>query len=319
MIDFDTLPSPSESPALHADFLELSTLKSVAGNVSIYSYMRDLHLANADEVVADSVEGGCSEESNDPCCETIAEDAFAECDDRKRSCGGEPSHYPFEVHDNAIRLRNDAGQSLYTFLALLSWFGKDAGPTNSNGEKLFEELCAKAAECYLGSPHSRVKSFVFGFPRRLQPRGFAPALDKLCSELGEGQGHRGERPTLPNQKDAKLDIVAWRAFEDEREGKVITFGQCATGDWEEKIAELPPPSQWCAHWMKDTPVVEPIRSFFVPHRIDQKVWSHKSRIGGILFDRCRIASLASGADLDLEGQCADWSRHVLQKIREYVT
>jgi hypothetical protein len=282
----------------------------------MYSLIRDLRLASANEVVADSEENDRQGEPDDQ-SEPIAEAAFAEFDDRRRSCGADPLNYPFEVSINAIRLEDGADQSLYTFLALLSWFGKDAGPEGANGEKLFEEICAKASERYLGSPHSRVKSFVFGFPRRLQPAGFAAALDKLCNELGEGQGHRRGRPTLPNQKDGKLDIVAWRAFEDQREGKIIAFGQCATGnDWEAKITELPQPHKWCAHWMDDSPVVDPVRSFFVPHRIDQTAWSHKSRLGGILYDRCRIASLASGfLDTALEAECVGWSRHVLQEIR----
>jgi hypothetical protein len=316
MIDPDTLPSPTDSAGCHADFLELSALRSPTAGVSIYSLIRDLRLASANEVVADSEESDQQDESDDQ-SEPIAEAAFAEFDDRGRSCGADPGHYPFEVSINAIRLRDDADQSLYTFLALLSWFGKDAGPDRADGEKLFEEICAKATETYLGSPHSHVKSFVFGFPRRLQPSGFAAALDKLCHELGEGQGHRRGRPTLPNQKDGKLDIVAWRAFEDHREGKIIAFGQCATGkNWEAKITELPQPHTWCAHWMMDSPVVEPIRSFFVPHRIDHTEWSLKCRLGGILYDRCRIASLASGlVDASLEAEWTAWSRHVLQEIR----
>ena len=315
MIDLDVLPSPDDSAGRHADFLELSSLRSSKASVSIYSFIRDLRLANANEVVADSEENERQDEPDDQ-SEPIAEAAFAEFDDRKRSCGTAAGYYPFEVSINTLRLRDGADQSLYTFLALLSWFGKDAGPDGTNGEKLFEEICAKAVERYLGSPHSRVKSFVFGFPRRLQPSGFAGALDKLCQELGEGQGHRGGRPTLPNQKDGKLDIVAWRSFEDQREGKIITFGQCATGnDWEKKITELPPPHKWCAQWMMDIPVVEPVRSFFVPHRVDQKEWSHKSRFGGILYDRCRIASLVSELGADLKAEWTAWSRHVLQEIR----
>ena len=315
MIDTDTLPSPTDPPGYHADFLELSALRSSSRSVSIYSFIRDLRLANANEVVADS-ENDNQEDSLDEQSEPIAEAAFAEFDDRTRSCGSNPTYYPFEISANTIRLRDDADSSLYTFLALLSWYGKNAGPPETNGEKMFEEVCAKAVECYMGSPHLHVKSLVFGFPRRFQPAGFSAALDKLCQELGEGLGHRTGRPTLPHQKDSKLDIVAWRAFDDQREGKIITFGQCATGqDWEDKIAELPHPLHWCNHWMIDSPVVEPVRSFFVPDRIDRREWSHKSRLGGILYDRCRITSLASGIDKELRESWKSWSLHVLQSIR----
>jgi len=238
-----------------------------------------------------------------------------ELDDRSRACGP-TGVYPFDITENTLALRQDGDSSLYTFLALLSWYGKDAGPSGTNGERLFEDVCAKAAEGYLGSPHSCVKSVVFGFPRRVLPSGFAGALDVLCNELGEGQGHRTDRETLPDQKDAKLDIVAWRFFEDRREGKIVAFGQCATGhDWEAKATELPHPLQWCSHWMLDNLVVEPVRSFFVPHRIDRAEWTHKSRLAGILYDRCRIASVASSINGSLKADLVAWSSHVLQRIR----
>ncbi len=283
MIDPESTPSPNDPAGCHADFLELSALKSPTRTVSIYSFIRNLQMNSANEVIADSQDDDRRQVNDDP-SEAIADAAFDEFDDRQRACGAATGGYPFRVTANALALRDGADSSLYVFLALLSWFGKDAGPAGTNGEKIFEDVCAKAAERYLGSPHEHVKSFVFGFPRRLEPKGFAAALDRLCENLGEGQGHRKGRPTLPNQKDAKLDVVAWRVFEDQREGKIITFGQCATGrDWEAKISELPPPHKWCAHWMIDSPVVDPVRSFFVPHRVERSDWSHKSRLGGILL------------------------------------
>ena len=314
MIDPDTPPSPTDPPGFHADFLELTAIKSPNRNVSIYSFIRDLRIASADEVVADS-EDDTDGNEEDEASEPIADAAFVELDDRQSSCGP-MGGYPFEISNNILAFRHDGDLSLYTFLALLSWFGKDAGPPGTNGEKLFEEVCAKAAEGYLGSPHVCVKSLVFGFPRRLLPKGFAAALDFLCQQLGEGKGHRTDRATLPTQKDGKLDIVAWRSFEDRREGQTITFGQCATGrDWETKATELPPPHIWCNQWMFDSPVVEPNRSFFVPHRIDKREWSHKSRLAGILYDRCRITGLATSANENLRSEWSAWSHHVLQHIR----
>jgi hypothetical protein len=34
--------------------------------------------------------------------------------------------------------------------------------------------------------------------------------------MGEGGSHHKGRPKLPDQKDGKLDIVAWKEFEDKR-------------------------------------------------------------------------------------------------------
>lgn len=315
MIDPETLPSATAPVEHHADFLELSALRSQKRSVSAREYMRDLGMASATETIADSEDDDLPEEIDDQ-AEPLAEAAFAELDERRRSCGEAANVYPFRLYTNRVELDADSDGSLYTFLALLSWFGKDAGPAGSDGEKLFEEICAKAAEAYLGGPSELVRSFVFGFPRRVAPAGFKTALNKLCNEMGEGQGHHKGRPKLPDQKDGKLDIVAWREFEDRRQGKLITFGQCATGlNWDKKVSELPAAYDWCTNWMADRPAVWPVRSFFVPHRIDRDNWFYAGSMGGILYDRCRIASLGAAVEAGLKNEWQQWSSHVLNAIR----
>ena len=319
MISVTTVPSPRDSLVDHADFLEIHALTNVGRMVCVDEYLSWLRLASADEVAADSEWDWETEEESDQ-NEPLAMAAFRELDDRMYSCGKDLRHYPFEIGGNSLKLRHDGEKSVYTFLALLSWCGKDAGPRGTSGAKLFEEICARAAADYLGGPSQKVKWFVFGFPRRVQPRGFKDALDNLCSELGEGLGHHKGRLKLPHEKDGKLDVVAWREFDDRRPGKLITFGQCATGgDWVTKVTELPQAVDWCTTWMADRPGVWPVRSFFVPHRIDRTNWFDTCVKGGILLDRCRIASLASGVDTALEAELARWSSHVLNRIREEAT
>jgi hypothetical protein len=314
MIQTDSVPDATASPEYHADFLELSTLRSSKKSFSVQEFIRDLQIGNAAEILADSSDRDDDDSYEE--AEAIAQAAFDELDERCRNFGALAAHYPFEITGNTINLRPKGEESLYTFLALLSRFGKEAGPEQTDGEKIFEDVCAKAAEMYLGGPSPRVKSVVFGFPRRVLPPGFANALDTLCHSLGEGGGHRKGRPKLPDQKDGKLDIVAWVEFWDVRQGKMIHFGQCATGrNWGQKISELPPTDRWCALWMADALAVSPLRSFFVPHRIERDSWLHSCTFGGILFDRCRIASLASDTRGDLRKQWIEWSAHVLTEIR----
>jgi hypothetical protein len=322
MIDPNVVPSAAAEPEYHADFLELSAIRSSRRSYSFHDYVRDLHIGNASEVLADSSddEGEDNEyEGSDNEDEEIAQAAFAELDDRRLSFGFSGNRYPFDITSNTLTLRSDGDTSLYVFLALLSWYGKDAGPAGTDGEKIFEEVSAKAAEKYLGGDgeSGRARSVVFGFPRTVLPAGFAAAVNSLCGRMREGGGHRGGRQTLPHQKDGKLDVVAWLEFHDNRQGKLITFGQCATGEnWTSKITELPQPHDWCSHWMADKPLVWPVRSFFVPHRVTRDRWADSCTFGGILYDRCRIASLVPNVNGALNTSWSEWSADVLKRIRE---
>lgn len=315
MVARPTLPSADAAPEEHADWLEYCTLRSAEGGTSIRQFMRDLSAAGTGEVIDiwEHEEGSPLEEMLG--AEGTAESAFEELHERYLACGGKDGAYPFHVEENSLLLGGRPETSVYTFLLLLSRLGREAGPPEIDAAELFEDISARAAERYLGGSRSNARAVVFGFPRKVLPKGFAPALDALCSQLGEGEGHRTS-PKTKDEKDARLDIVAWRDFQDKRPGKLIAFGQCATGSqWRTKLTDLPPTTDWCDLWMRGLVTVSPIRLFCVPHRVDRENWLHTGRLGGILFERCRIAQLAADLDGDLADACTKWSRHVLREIR----
>lgn len=315
-------PTVTASQERHADWLELRALQAKRRGVSIREYIRDLGIGGTSDGLDDDLRSSFDSD-DDQICEQKAEDAFAEIDDRANACGGT---YPLEIIDeNVLQVRPGSEKWAYSFMALLSRLGKDAGPPDLNGARLFEDLCAKAIETYLGrgprgpsrerASVASVRARVFGFPRRVLPAAFVDALDQLCAELGEGSGHRA-RPNLPRKKDDKLDIVAWRAFGDCRPGKLIVFGQCATGQkWREKISELPQPHKWCQNWMRELPAVDPVRAFFVPHRVEFNEWIETCLYGGLLFDRCRIAALTIGIDRRLAADLNKWNKYALSELR----
>src|SRR5262249_49084487 len=134
-----------------------------------------------------------------------------------------------------------------------------------------------------------------------------------CTQVGEGQGCRVDRPSVRDQKDAKLDLIVWRPFSDARPGKLMGFGQCATGqDWMDKLTHLQPQA-FCGMWLLDTPAVPPVRLFFVPFRIEKHRWLEASMQGGVIFDRCRIAAHARRLGSDLLRECSAWTNHVLRE------
>lgn len=306
------LPSPSAPREHHADWLELRALIGSHG-VSIREVVRDFKIGGVVDSRDDWQQGHSIDDDEDEIGEALAEAVFDEIYERKLASG---DAYPFEINSEHIQLREGMDQGVYSFLALLSKYGKDAGPPGENGAKLFEDVCAKAIERYLGGDHPDVQSYAFGFPRRTLPKAFPAALDELCKVMGEGVKSRGDQPISSDQKDAKLDIVAWREFADRRQGKLIVFGQCATGgDWQQKRTELPAPVQWCQLWMHRIPYVHPIRLFCVPHRVEHEEWERTCTLGGLLFDRCRIAYHTANIDDTIAATCATWSNHVLQEMR----
>ena len=306
-------PSASSSKEEHADWLELRSILDGDLSSSIQDLVRELRRGGAVPEVESSTADWGSESS-----ERIAQDAFAELEGRAKACGEE--RYPFDIARHSITLRPDFRRSPYTFQLLLSRYGLvKHGETSP--EKLFEELSAHAARRYFGTDGTAL-GFAFGFPRRYEAKNFVDALNHLCGQLGEGGGailpEKGpagiaKLKRLSEQKDGKLDIVVWRPFPDGRPGKLIGFGQCATGitDWQTKFAELQP-SVFRELWLRTGLAVGPVRMFFVPRRVEEDRWHDVAVAAGLLFDRCRISHHVTELSPDLSAACEAWTTHVIK-------
>lgn len=305
------LIAASDSRERHADWLEIRALSTDDGNSSLQDLLSELRRTGSADALDDPARIGYRADAGAELTEPLAEDAIGEIDNRGKSCGS--ARYPFDVTaTGVVQLRANGEDSLYAFLLLLSAYGKDAGPKKSNPIAIFEELCAAAAESYFGGKAQGARAHRFGFPRSSMPRGFAAALRLICTELGEGSLN-ATRHGLSSQKDGKLDVVAWKHFSDARRGKLVAFGQCATGtDWRSKTRELQP-SDFIGKWMTDGPPVTPLRLFFIPDRIGDLEWTSIAWEAGILFDRCRIAEHLDDVPPALINRAAAWSRHVVSK------
>jgi len=201
-------------------------------------------------------------------------------------------------------------------MLLLKYFGIDALSYGVSGSSIFEELCTIAAKNYLGGDENGAMSYHFGFPRRMAPRGFRPALDELCKAIREGGGSK-DCPKSAKQKDARLDLVAWKPFPDGRIGRIIAFGQCAAGDnYDGKASELSS-RQFYQRWMQTPLRTEPLIFFFVPRCIDDDELDHVSALGStIFFDRCRIAShfgKFSSEDDEVRARRSNWCKSVIER------
>src|SRR2546425_792200 len=206
------VPSATDDPNEHADWLELAAILSPTSSVSIQDLTGSIGISGSVDALPEMEEVAEGTMELDEICEPLAEAAFGELDERLAACGGDVGTYPFTLTDNALSLKPDWKNSIYTFLALLAYYGA-AARIGDSATKLFEEVSASALSNYLGSESPLIKTVVFGFPRSYKQKDFAGALNELCKQFGEGLGHSGAHE-IPTQKDAKLDIVGWKEFQD---------------------------------------------------------------------------------------------------------
>lgn len=300
------------------DWAELQALLSPDGNVSAEDLAGELRqLGDGEEAAIEAYEQShdTTDEDSIPFnldgdgsfSYSLAEDAFMEAELRLQACG---KHYPFDVANNYIQAKDDARGSLYAFLLLLRWYGESALGNEDRVSVLFEEISMAAARGYFG--WDTTESYRFGYPRPTdQPEGFRDALIELASRLREGFTPHTANP-LASQKDGGLDVVVWKGFPDASPSKLIGFGQCATGkDWVDKTQDFSF-SYFFQQWATPPPPVG-VGMMFVPFCIDPDRWLQHANHAGVLFDRCRIASLA---DVMPEDVRTAWRSWVTELVRE---
>jgi len=234
----------------------------------------------------------------------IVEETYMEIEQRKEACG---DGYPFEITRRGSILRaNQTADSnikhiIYKYLLLATRLNMQSNKiyADIDGTLLFEELAAESAREYLGP---RAESVVFGAVAGAA--GFSDKVDHLCRKIKEGNGFMSRSNASSNQKDGKLDVVAWKPFVDKSAGQLIIFGQCKTGtNYKDSLSQLQPDS-FCRKWFQSFPAVPPIRAFFVSEALSRSNWYNDISDAGLLFDRCRIVEV-----------CDDISEDVLKRVK----
>ncbi len=230
---------------------------------------------------------------------------------RSRQARGE---YPFRLQGSSLNLRGRSsalGASTYEFclmLSAISW--EDKRVRGYFPERMFEEVSCQAAETYLGG-----KSLRFGWPRKGSgiQANFGKAVATLCRRIGEGDGYRDCNAT-GYEKDEGLDVVAWGPIDD-RPGKLVIFGACATGrNWESKLNELQP-RYFCDTYIEGPITPDPARAFFTPQVVPLQRWRRYTANAGILFDRCRLSRLVPQLpDSVLHGDAREWMRLTIANL-----
>ena len=294
MFKWPTLPAPEASAHELADFFEILCWKT--GQTSHTDVSRALTPLDENDYAAGVPEYDRAEE--------IVGRAFHEIEQRRSACGG---RYPFALERGGF-LRIDVSDEyaivyLYLLLATRLNMARDRLQADIDGTLLFEKLSAEAAREYFGS---RAESFVFGTASGSE--AFPDKVNDLCQRLQEGFGYDGLSGTGDRHKDGKLDVVVWKPFRDNREGKLIGFGQCKTGThWKDPLTQLQP-DMFCRLWMRQQPVFVPVRMFFITEAIGQSGWREHATHAGLLFDRCRVIDFSGRVCNEVLEQVVAWTK-----------
>lgn len=291
-------PSLGERAVVHADFLELLALAA-----------NDHNASSADLVACLKRQGWTDEIEDESELEPIAGAAINECRERAAHCG--PEAYPFSVDLGLVEVKPGELRLPYVFQLLVTRLGMRCGPKRLPAERMFERLCVCAANEYIGAGGSETRAHHFGTPRD-DRTGFETALKHVCdSLLQEGVPKRVIRD---HGGDGGVDVVAWRPFPDGGPGKLIAFGQCATGVDAVKTKKVRDLS-WSVfqkRFMDDAFGCPPVPMFFVPERLDRAALSECCLgFDGVIFDRCRVAALAVNVPAVLESNMRTWVDHVI--------
>ena len=296
MFRWPGVPSPRAYTHEISDFAELLAWKH--GSVSATAVAGDLgRLAEND------YSDGVPEEEEIP---RDVEDAFREVERRIEASNG---GYPFDLNEKGtvlydIGTTSDGRDIAYKYLLLSTRLDMKNDKTHGgiDGTELLEKISASAAKQYLGA---RSESMVFGTSE--DSGNFPDRITALCDRLKEGDGYMPRGGSGRRIKDDKLDVVAWIPFADQREAKLIAFGQCKTGtNWKSQVTQLQP-DRFCSKWFQSQPVINPIRMFFISEALTSVDWRNESIDAGLLFDRCRIVDYCNGLDTALMQRLASWT------------
>ena len=68
--------------------------------------------------------------------------------------------------------------------------------------------------------------------------------------------------------------------------------------------------------MAEPLILDPLRIYLIPHRVERSDWDANSRAGGLLFDRCRIVQYGYEVSTEVFDNCKKWLSAALKRQRE---
>ena len=328
-------PLPNDTRSRFADWVEVASLIQSRGAgsgdlASLYGTTQDSeHDIEFDEATGEYLETEILEENQG----MFTDQVLTEVEYRTEVLG---SDYPFviETAGNGWRVlpadepaddQCAVARCCYVFCLLVSALrdrrihGSRTTELRKLMERLFQDVAVNAAAAIMcGDVIS------FGWPRP-EGSGFRAALRGACRELGLGKPLQHLPAWSSGQeKDAGIDVIAWREFRDRRPGKLVMLGQVASGlDWPKKSVKNDTYRFFA--WFSAPPTEHFVPAIFIPfpqhHECSPRsgvpfddaavaeAWLRERDLG-LVVDRLRIVEVAA---TNLTG-----SEGTLQTLRHWV-
>ena len=328
-------PLPNDTRSRFADWVEVASLIQPRGAGSgdlagFYGTTQDSeHDVEFDELADEHLETEILEESQ----VMFTDQVLTEIEYRTKVLGWD---YPFVIEsarsgwrvlpaDEPADDHCAVARHCYVFCLLASALrdrrihGSRSAELKMPMERLFQEVAVGAAAAIMcGDVIS------FGWPRP-EGTGFRAALDGTCRKLGLGEPLQHLPAWSSGQeKDAGIDVIAWREFRDRRPGKLVMLGQVASGlDWPKKSVKNDTYRFFA--WFSRPPTEHFVPAIFIPfpqhHECSPRsgvpfdyaafddAWLRERNLG-LVVDRLRIVEVAAARLVDSGG--------TLQTLRDWV-
>jgi hypothetical protein len=248
--------------------------------------------------------------------------------------------YPFRFSSSGESLEFDDSQAssggwIYLFCLILSHpsqgniFNGEYLPKITHAVRNYFQACATFAAAGEVSGNA----YAFGFPRP-DGSGFLEKLRVIYQHFGEGTKIvESVPPGAPySQKDAQIDVIAWRSTSDNAAGKSYLLGQVASGkNWDTKSIKGGPIDSFHNAWFQRSPASTPTSSIFVPFCYGNLVdgtnaesVNHNTYEFGSIFYRFRIPQLAekgltlASQDINIVVERLDDLKMVISWVKEQI-
>lgn len=229
------------------------------------------------------------------------------------------SAYPFTIENGGLKY-TPSKTGVYEFCLAVARNPKGIAPKIPKASAIFEFISRDILTVHFGKGTFgfRTGAPIYAFEKRgVGTKSTFETLHQKCGEFlwSPAPGFPPE-PTHKDLKDAGLDVVVWKPWQDGRHGLFFVLGQCACGKNDINVNKGRELSlKRLSNWLRPVSHATPLRCFLAAHHIPNSIALYElSGEAGIVFDRARITLIAESAAEIFNKMAEEIEYHSVAKI-----